>query len=284
MNGAAAQILDRGARALLVVRAHPGARPAPPPPLVTPMDYWFDGRAAWMTTVADSARTAALSRDPSCALYLSPKEDGSHRGTHLGVVAEGRARVFSLRDPLGLTLHAPTIAVAMAALAARNAGSMARGVQGTLPVPGRLIPQNRVVLRVVVEALHEVPLLRPQAGIAPALPSMVPSDIRRIIAGRRQVLVAADTGTRLVVATATWGTGFSLGMTEGDRLPAGVPATAAVDVSGANGVGVGLAVHGMVTDRLALEPQHVTWWRGATIQSAQMPPPGVRAGAVTLPD
>ncbi|MPZ89567.1 MAG: hypothetical protein GEU81_16190 [Nitriliruptorales bacterium] len=285
MGPEAGHVLDRGDRGLLVMRAHPGEGPQARAPIVAPATYWFDGRAAWMTTAADSDRTAALSRDPRCALYVPPADGGADDAGRVGALAAGRARVFSLGDPLGLTFHAPPIALAMTALAARNAASLVRRAQAAAPrVPGRLIPQNRVVVRVIVDDAHEVLRLPAQPGIAPPLPPVAPADVRRVIAGRRQVLVAAEEGDRLVIAPAIWGNGFALALAPGSRLPAGATATAALDVSGGPGDGVGLAVHGRLTSAPALQAERVTWWKGARLQTADMPPAGRQSGALTLPD
>lgn len=220
---------------------------------VAPIAYWYDGTSAWMSASASSALVAALQRDADCALWVGD------------VLARGVARVFSLRDPVGLAFHGATIAAAMTALAATN-------VRRILDAR-RLLPTNRVALRVTVAQTEQVSWSAPPPGIAPALPTVVPPDVRRALAGQRQVVLAAQ-HDRLQVSPAVWGAGFAL---TGVR-----PGTEAVAVLDDGHLGV--AVAGTVGQG-ALRPERVTWWHGVQVESADVPPLAAAApGGITLPD
>ncbi len=254
MEGGAELALGRGSRCLLVTRQEP---------IAAPLAYWFDGTSAWMAPPASSPFVAALERDPGCTLWVD------------GILAEGVARVFSLRDPLGLAIHSPTLAAAMAALATTNASTIAGYVQGAARQPSRLRPGNRVGLRVsIADAERAGPPPMPP-GIAPALPTVVPADVRRALAGRRDVLLATAEG----VTRAMWAAGFTLTVPNGFPLEPGTEAVAALD---ADGLGISLA--GTVTPGPALRPQHASWWHGFAVAEAGVPEPAATPGGITLPD
>lgn len=277
-------VLERGTRCLLALRGLRG-------PVIAPLAFWFDGTSAWTQAPTGSGAVEVLSREPACALAVhAPGED------ELGAIARGRARVFSLRDPLGLALHGPTLSAAMGALAVRNLGSIAASVQGAARAPSRLRPSNRVVVRVTLDEVASAPAPGIPPGIAPALPTVLPPDVRRALAGRRRVLVAVEEpGARTPILTpAVWGAGFSLAVAGGWRPPAGTRAAVALDGDGrgrsAQVLGLALAGTLSASDPPALRPERATWWRGFTVEGADVPAPAARGpagtplGAITLPD
>lgn len=271
MDGDALAVLDGQHRCLLAVHGRTG-------PLVSPMAYWWDDQHAWMTTAASAVKIARLRADPRCAVWV-PGPEGS------GVGASGVARVFDASDPVGLLLHGPAITGAMTALAASNVSAIAGYVQDAARVPSRFRPHNRVVLRVRLDdaELCREPVAPP--GVAPALPTVVPAEVRRVVGGRRRVVVALDTPD-LEVLPAVWGAGFALTPPAGRTLPADAGAAVVVDVDPGERptTVVGLALRGTITDGGALRPARATWWEGFEIASADVPAPTSAASGIVLPD
>jgi hypothetical protein len=264
-------LLDRRRRCLLAFHGRSG-------PLVAPMAYWSDGEHLWMSTSGSTIKADRLDGDGRCAVYV-PGGDGS------GVCAQGTARVFGAGDPLGLALHWPAIAGAMTALAASNASSIAGYVQDAAKVPTRFLPQNRVVLRVRLEELALVAEPHKPPGVAPALPTVVPSDVRRILGGVRRVVVAVDQ-PRLEVLPAVWGAGYALTPPAARSFVPGARAAAVIDADGEGRPTevVGLSLRGSISARGALQPTRVTWWEGFAMTTADVPPPAAAGGGIVLPD
>lgn len=271
-------VLERGSRCLLGLH---GARG----PVLSPMAYWFDGTAVWMSTPARSVKVSALARDAHCALYVAPPG-----GEGPGAVAGGRARVFSARDPRGLVLHGPTISAAVAVLALRNATSIAGYLADAPRIPSRFLPRNRVVVRVVLDDVEAVfpPALTP--GIAPALPTVVPPDVRRALAGRRRVALAVLDGETVRLSPAVWRAAtdgsLPLDLPVAVDLPTGGHAAVALDADGRGRPTevAGLSLSGTLTGAPALLPERVTWWSGFNVTTADVPAPASTPGTITLPD
>lgn len=212
---------------------------------------WWDGEGVWM--VAGDAEDARLGRTP-CAVVLG---EGSRT-----VAVRGEARVFGVRDPVGLTLHGAAIAGAMTALALRGAGALRRALPGGLPAT--------VALRVAVRAAE--PLRFPEAGdgIAPALPADVPADVRRALAGVRAVAVLAQGQT--AVHAACWGGGMVL---TGAHVPDGRVAVVA------RASATGLALEGRLGADARFVPDRALWWRDGERGAAQV---RSSVGAIVLPE
>lgn len=280
MEEPAARTLDQGARALFAVRGHRG-------PVLAPVAYWFDGAHLWFSTPADSVKVAGLLRDPVCGVHVSADHDAPpDQGS--GAIALGRGRIFSFDDPRGLVLHGAAITTAVSALAARHAVGLRELAQQAIRQPARLVPHSRVVVRMEVASLRSVRGSGAAAGIAPALPTVVPADVRRAIAGFREVVVAVEDGGKLRLTAGTWSAGFALATVDGVALPAGALAAVGLDSGPDNqfGPATGLALTGALPDGRALRPSQVTWWQGFRLQSADLPAgpsTGFRSG-LTLPD
>lgn len=287
MESRAEDALERGTRCLLVAAGpgRPGAGPARPgarahsdarPPVVAPVAFWFDGANLWCTVPADGPAVAALDRDPACSAHVPPLEAGG-----VGAVVTGQARVFSLRDPRGLLLHAPTLLTALAALGVGSAGRVAGRVTAGLRSPSRALPEGRVAVRVRVEGVRGVRALTPPPGIAPPLPPVVPPDVRRLVAGARQVLVAAAVADGLSLQPAVWGAGLALTPPPGAALPAAGAAT--VVVQGDSDAGI--ALEGVLAGG-RLRPERAHWWSARSHGAAEVDADGTGGalGSITLPE
>jgi hypothetical protein len=279
--------VDGSANAALLARSRClVALPGPPgqPPRVVPAPSWFDGAAVWLAAPYDDELTTALRRDAACAVVL-PVLPGGEGADGRVTVAVGRGRVYSPEDPVGLVLHAPAMLAAGVALALRHSAGLPRWVARAARDPerlGRLGQLDRVVARV---ALDRVRTLDPPAappGIAPALPTVVPAEIRRALSGIRQVVAITHEDASLTVTPAAWSVGYALALPPSVRLTPGVPLTVAAEVpSETPGPVAGLALSGTVGAGPALLPRTVAWWTDGTRGTAQVPAP---RGAVTLPD
>ncbi len=273
MEGSDRAALAAASRCLVAL---PGRRGAAPD--VVPAPAWFDGEALWVAAPAGDGLAATLDRQPGCAVVLPAAAD---RGA---VVAVGNARVYSPADPLGLVLHAPTVLAAGAALALRHAGRLPAWLRHAAAAPEKLLPRDRVVARVALGRVRTVTSPTPPPGVAPALPTVVPPEVRRGLAGARDVVLLTAGAGGLVVTPAAWSAGFGLTLAGGARLPAGVDVTAAVEVPTPDGPGpvAGLALAGTVGPGPSLHPRRARWWTDGVRGEAQVPP--ARTGALVLPD
>lgn len=247
-------LLDEGRRAVL-------AWPGPTGPRVAPMAYWWDGRSAWMSTAGDTLKATELAQRSRCAMLIEPEEDDDGRAA---MTVQGRARVFRPDDLRTAATHGGVVTAAMLALALTQAPSMVGYVADAPKVPRRWRPRSRVALR--VRAASRMPVPRPLEGrgIAPALPPEVPPEIRRLLAGRRRVALAAQLADdHVIVLPAVWGAGFTLTLpleseiADGTRVAVALdhdPRFRPTDVAG-------LVLHGAVRGG-RLEPRRATWWRG----------------------
>lgn len=263
------EVFDRSSRCVLGFAGRRG-------PLIAPMAFWFDGASLWMSTPAASVKARALRRRPQCGVYVPSPGDGA------GVVARGTARVFGLHDPVGLIVHGGVISAAMAALAARNTGTILGYVQDARHVPARFRPRNRVVVRVALDDLRPVPPPPPAIGIAPALPLVVSPAVRRALAGQRLVsLASAAPGGEVTVRPATWGGGFALQLPPGEPAVAGQAAAyLGTDPGNRPTAVMGLSLIGEVEDG-RLHARRATWWEGFALTTVDLPS---AAATLTLPD
>lgn len=264
------EVLDRSTRCVLGFSGRRG-------PLIAPMAYWFDGAALWMSTPAASVKAKALRRRPQCGVYV-PRPGGNGAG----VVARGTARVFGLHDPVGLTVHGGVISAAMAALAARNTGTILGYVQDARHVPARFRPRNRVVVRVALDDLRVVAAPPPGTGVAPALPLVVAPAVRRALAGQRLVSLAAAQPTGAVtVGPATWGGGFALQLPPGEPPVTGTAAAyLGTDPGNRPTAVMGVSLTGDVEDG-RLRARRATWWEGFALTTVDLP---TATATLTLPD
>lgn len=277
-------VLDRQRRCLL-------GFPTPTGPVLAPMAYWSDGEHLWMSTAGSSMKGRRLREHPECVVYV-PASDGGP-----GACARGAVRVFRADDPVGLLFHGAPITGAMTALAVSNVFSLFGHAQDVTSIPARWAPHNRAVLRLRLDGVAAVPQPAASSGVAPPLPAVVPSDVRRVLAGQRGIILAVEQrsepgdaagDTTLSVLPGLWGAGFRLVLPTGASLAPGTRVAAAVhDDPGGRPTGVvGLALRGTVDDGGRLRPERATWWRGFRLHTADVPPqpsPGGSSGIV-LPD
>ncbi len=264
---AAASLLDRATRCMLACRGPRG-------PLLVATTFWSDGAQLWLSLPADSAEVAALRSDPACGacVVLAGAAEPA-------VVVAATARVYGLHDPRSLALHAPGVAAALTALAARSAPRLVAAISRRPISPTRVLPRNRVAVRLRLDRLGSVRWPSPGPGIAPALPVVVAPDVRRVLAGRRDVVVATAGPGGLEIGPAVWGAGFALTLPPGRAAAEGAPAVVALEATDA-GLPVGVALAGAVRGG-ALQVRRATSWRGASVHGVDVP---AEPATLTLPE
>lgn len=246
-------------------------------PLLSPMAFWHDGSALWVTTSASAVKTRLLRRSSACAVYVPASErDG------LGLVARGAARVYGLADPVELALHGPPISGALTALAAKYSSTVLGYTRDLGSLPARWLPQRRVLMRIWLRDERTVLTPPPPVGMVPALPSVVPSDVRRTLSGHRKLAVAVAGPTGVRVLPGVWGAGFAL-QVAGPALPDETPVAAMLDAE--TGTRPSRVVGAVLRGRFAegrLRPERVTWWRGFEINTETLAP--LPVGGIELPE
>ena len=274
MTSATDAVLTDAPRLVLATR---GATPDGPP-LLTPMAHWWDGANLWMTTSGSTAKAERIAADDGVtALATAPDGEGP------AVVVRGRARVYSLRDPVGAVVHGPVVSAAMAALAVKNSTSLVGYAQDLARLPLRWWPQQRVAVRVAVTAVDEVPLPAEGPGIAPALPADVPAGIRRAVAGVRRVVVGFQDADAVRLVPALWSAGWHLDL-GGAEVPVGRPLAVVADADPRRRPSdvAGVCVTGRLVAGAVLRPARVRWWEGFAGGAADVPEQ--RRSAFVLPD
>lgn len=266
-------LLAQATRCLIAYRVTDG-------PAMTPMACWSDGGGLWMTTSRHAAKVAALRRDARCAVWIEPDDPAEP-----GVAIDGTARIHDLSDPVGLALHAPTISAALAALAVTHRSALAGYVRDLPRLPGRWMPQSRVLIRVRVERARSRLAPQRRTGVGPLLPSELPAGVRRAVTGTRLVTLAMQRGDALTVQPAVWNAGFALdvgvGAVPDDRTPACVVVDAH-DHARPSGK-VGMLLRGHVGPGLVFHPRRAVWWEGFSSDAGPVRPPTTASG-ITLPD
>jgi hypothetical protein len=161
-------------------------------------------------------------------------------------------------------------------------GTLLGYAQDAPQIPRRWAPPNRVVVRLAAEEIGQITLPEPGHGIAPALPILVPAEVRRALAGQRGIVLAFDDG-RLDVVPAVWGQGYRLTLPPGWSPADGVAAAAVVDTDPPRRPTqvLGLALRGIVADG-TLRPERATWWHGFELATVDVPAP--TGPGITLPD
>ena len=245
-------------------------------PVTAPMAFWSDGRHLWCTTAGSAGKVAALERDPSCVVWVA-EEDGP------GLVVRGRARIFRPTDVVAMATHGAVLAAAQAALAIKQLPSLAGYVVDAAKVPAMWAPARRVTLRITID--DRVPVDPPPLGpgIAPALPTVVPPEVRRLLSGARRVVVATRTDGGLGVLPAVWQPGFALELPDGARIADGTAVSMVVDHDpGFRPTDVaGVELRGTYRAG-SVKPARIRWWWGFDSGSADMPASPV--DPIVIPD
>lgn len=263
--------LDESTRCVLALRGPRG-------PIVSPMAFWWDGGAVWMTSSTRAVKVRRLAADPTCTIYVPGAEAEAD-----GVVVRGRARVYTLGDPLPLALHWPVVSTAMGALAARNVPTLVGYARDAPKVPWGWDPAHRVALCVAADEVDSVASPPVARGIVPGLPTTIPADVRRALAGRRRVVLATE-GLTLDLVPAVLGAGNRVNVADGVDLPARARAAAVLDddPGGRPTQVLGVALRGPLADGV-LTAERATWWHGFKLETVDAPTATTRGG-IEIPE
>ncbi|HSJ45905.1 MAG TPA: pyridoxamine 5'-phosphate oxidase family protein [Euzebyales bacterium] len=266
-------LLAQATRCLVAYRVSDG-------PSMTPMACWSDGGGLWMTTSRRAAKVAALRRDPRCALWIESGDPALP-----GVAVDGTGRIYDLSDPIGLALHAPTISAALAAMAVTHRAALVGYVSDVPQLPGRWMPQSRVLIRVRVDRARSRLAPQRRTGVGPLLPSELPAGVRRAVTGTRRVTLAMQRGDALTVQPAVWNAGFALDLGVGAVPDEQTPACIVVDAhhEPRPSAKVGVLLRGHVDGGLIFHPRRAVWWEGFESSAGPVQPP-TSASGITLPD
>lgn len=265
-------VLDRSVRCIMGIAGSRG-------PVLSPLAFWCDGAELWMTTPAASVKANVLRQRPSCSVYVPPPQ-----GLGTGAIVSGTMKMYGLHNPVSLAVHGPVVSTAMAALAARNAGTILGYAQDARSVPQQFRPHNRVALRLRIDRVEEVQPLEAGPGVAPALPTVVAPEVRRALAGQRRVVFATTAPDGSVdVTPAVWSAGFGLSLPAGwaPTTPRGAGAVyVGKDPQGRPTQVVGLSLSGEY-EGATFTPQRATWWEGFRLRTVDIP---AAASPLQLPD
>lgn len=278
-------LLTTGSRGVLAVRGAEG-------PVAFPVPFWFDGTHLWAVVSASRLRLRPGHHEPECAVYVPPSDttgpdatSGDQGDPHEppGLLASGHGRVFGLSEPVGALIHAPTISAALTALAARQLDRVAGYAQEATRLPPAWFREERVVLRLTVEESETLAHPREEAGLTPRLPPAVPAEVRRRLAGRREVVVAVDE-EGLAASPGLWGPGFALRAVREATLRPGRRAAVVVEAEPGTGPerATGLTLSGRLDDGARLQPDQAVWWHGLEWGHAEVA--GPPEGGIELPD
>lgn len=218
---------------------------------VTASAVWWDGDGLWLM-VTQTADSPEAPRNGESAVVLLPATSG--RGP---VALRGTLRVYGFHDPMALVLHWPAVIAATSALALR-------GAPGPWRTRARGLSPRQLALRVVAESI-EVSARIEAATMTPALPVEVPAEVRRALAGVRQVTMFGP-GVA-AISNVTWGPGLAL---DGAGVRPGPAAVIADD-----GETAGIVLQGHVDAQGVLRPQRVRWWSADGNGHADVRPPGL---------
>lgn len=233
------------------------AAAGPHGPVVGAAPFWWDGAGLWILGTAVTDVVTELGTDAPAAAHVASQDADA-----AAVLVRGPARVYGAGDPIGVALRAPAVMAAASALALKLGPELAGYARDLPRVPTRRWPAGLALVRVLAEEVAVAPAPPPPAGISPALPSVVPPAVRRILSGHRQIVLAtADGKPRL--APASWSADLRLHTAE--PLADGVLAAGVV----ADGR-VGLALEGRVAAE-RLRPERARWWQGLVTGGARVP-------------
>lgn len=227
-------LLARADRAVLLVPGAQGAADVRPLPCAA----WWDGAGMWLGAGSSvDAGHGGVEDGPVWLVVPSPDASAP-------LLVRGRLRVYSVRDPVRLLLHAATVSGALSASALRG---------------GTRLPLKDGLARVMVERTFPALPVPQAAGVAPALPPSVPAQVRRALAGVRTLVAVVGTGDGGLTATpATWSAGQRV---EGVSAPAASVAVL-LDSGGSPARSAGLLLRGHLDGDGRLSADHAAWWTG----------------------
>lgn len=195
----------------------------------TALPCWSDGVRLWLPPVPANGPAAVWS--------------WSARPPDPAVVGWGDIRRFGAGDPLGLLLHSPALAGAVAGLALRH------GVRGVPALADG-------VARMTISRLRGVDVPVGGDGGGPALPARVPPDVRRAVGPPVRAVLAFPSGGDIHLEPVTVGRQWELRSRQ--RPAAGAPVLVVVEAAGPDLAGI--ALEGALDADGRFAATRVRWW------------------------
>src|SRR6202165_4388492 len=266
-------------------------------PLVNPAAFHYGGDSIWLTTSRHAVKVALARRQPSSSFLV---DGGSHC-----VLLEGEAEVYDPRSVPGIAralMEGPGFYLNLAGYALKNAAFIGGYLRDLARIPGEWWPQNRALLRLHVSRAWSLPSVSsPPAGPAP-VPG-VPAGVRRTLTRVPVAYVCTIVDGVPLMAPALWTADGSVSIVVGvagflgiDRRAAGGVAIESHHAYRATRMG-GAYLRGRfsadcdaqvaVAERsgldaepaglgLRFEPERATWWRGFSVETADVELPAAK--------
>ena len=269
-------------------------------PLVNPAAFHFSGGSIWLTTSRHAVKVSMARRRPQCSFLV----DG---GAHC-VLLEGEAEIYDPRSAPGVVrafLGGPDLYLSVAGYALKNAAFIGGYLRDLAGIPGDWWPQNRALVRLRISRAWQLPSVSsPPAG--PAAVPGVPAGVRRALTRVPVAYVCTLVDGTPLMAPAIWTANGHVSVVTGaagflgiNRRAAGGLAIESHHAYRATRM-IGAYLRGRfsaepeakaeVTGRYGLDappkglglrfvPERATWWRGFTLQTADVEPLPVRRAA-----
>jgi hypothetical protein len=266
-------------------------------PLVNPAAFHYGGDSIWLTTSRHAVKVALARRQPSCSFLV----DAGNQC----VLLEGEAEVYDPRSVPGIAralMEGPGFYLNLAGYAFKNAAFIGGYLRDLARIPGEWWPQNRALLRLRVSRAWSLPSVSsPPAGPAP-VPG-VPAGVRRTLTRVPVAYVCTLVDGVPLMAPALWTADGSVSVVIGvagflgiSRRAAGGLAIESHHAYRATRM-VGAYLRGRFTadpdakvevaERYGLESEpaglglrfeaeRATWWRGFTLETADVEQPAAK--------
>jgi len=266
-------------------------------PLVNPAAFYHGGDSIWLTTSRHAVKVALARKKPLSSFLV---DGGSHC-----VLLEGEVEVYDPRSVPGVVralLDGPGLYLNLAGYAFKNAAFIGGYLRDLARIPGDWWPQNRALLRLRVARAWSLPSVSsPPAGPAP-LPG-VPAGIRRTLTRVPVAYVCTLVDGVPLMAPPLWTADGSVSIVTGVAGFLGINRRAAGGVaieshhayratrmvgaylrgrfSADADVKTGVAErYGLESEPAGLglrfEPERATWWRGFSVESAEVEQPAIK--------
>jgi hypothetical protein len=287
--------LDADARALLS-RARIGmlALNGGHYPLVNPAAFHFSGGSIWLTTSRHAVKVSLARKRPACTFLV---DGGSHC-----LLLEGDAEIYDPRSAPGMVrafLGGPDLYLSVAGYALKNAAFIGGYLRDLAGIPGEWWPQNRALVRLRISRAWSLPSVSSPPAAPAAVPG-VPAGVRRALTRVPVAYVCTLVDGVPLMAPAIWTANGHISLVIGvagflgiDRRAAGglaieshhaYRATRMIGAYLRGRFSADAEAKGEVAGRYALDappsglglrfaPERATWWRGFTLQTADVEQP-----------
>jgi Pyridoxamine 5'-phosphate oxidase len=266
-------------------------------PLVNPAAFHHGGDSIWLTTSRHAVKVALARRKPLSSFLV---DGGSHC-----VLLEGEAEVYDPRSVPGVAralMEGPGFYLNLAGYAIKNAAFIGGYLRDLARIPGDWWPQNRALFRLRISRAWQLPSVSsPPAGPAP-VPG-VPGGVRRSLTRVPVAYICTLVDGVPLMAPALWTADGSISVVTGVAGFLGINRRAAGGIAieshhayrATRMVGAylrgrfsadadakaGVAErYGLETEPAGLglrfEPERATWWRGFSVESAEVEQPAAR--------